>query len=157
MDTVDLIGLLEQQLITHSLLKEQDALVVQRICAQLRIPDQGGVDPIIRDSVQLEAGCVYLTGKYQELADKLEEIAEDRKAKKYIELSASDEHDTKTERDYWIRTFDAEYRMSRTNAAKAAALLKQLKGLSLIVFDRMKKLEQLSINFRREMQADSNS
>jgi predicted glycosyltransferase len=61
---------------------------------------------------------------------------------------------TKDAKEQWLLSTDARYIVLSEEAQEAERLLYTLRDLANIIFTRDKKLEQLSINYRRETEID---
>jgi len=152
------ILLLQRFISNHPYLKVEDSSVVQRICEGLTITDNTGyINEHFRQQVEMEASVVYLANKYVVLVSKLQEILINHKAGKFIELGDKTDEGYKWTlkgKEVWLRGTDLEFLMHCENLIKAEQLLDVLKDLRSIVFNRDRKLEQVSNNYRKEVEID---
>lgn len=157
MADIDLIGLLEQRIVTHPNLKDEDKRVVSRLCELIRITEEGDINVYHRTQVEAEAGAVYLKSKYDQVMTKFSNLIERHKAGKFVELGSRDDEGLKWtkegKREFLLGT-DARYVALLDTFKEAERLHTLIRELSNIIFSRDRKLEQLSINYRREAEAD---
>jgi hypothetical protein len=161
MSVPDGVKLLEEFITSSSALKEEDKGVVRSVCDRLRIGDSSAmVNDYFRTQVELEATAVYLTSKYGALMDRWRGLIEKHKAEKYMELGSRNDDGlkwTKEAKEQWLLSTDSRYSVLSDYCLQAERLLYTIRDLSTIVFGRNGKLEQLSINYRREQTADQRS
>lgn len=157
---MDLIQLLEQQIISHPHLKEEDKAVVTQLCEFIRIDTEADINEYFKLQVEAEAGVVYLKGKYSRLLNKFASIVEKHRSGKSVELGSRDPEGykwNKASKHEWLTGTDARYAALVSTHKDVEVLSSIIKDLAQIVFNRDRKLEQLSNNYRREMQVDSNT
>lgn len=158
MSSVDGISLLENLILSSPALKAEDQAVIKHVCLNLRIEQEHGfINDYFRRQVEIEATAVYLTGKYNALLERWRRIIGQHKADKFMELGSKNDDGykwTKEAKEQWLLSTDARYTVLSEQAQEAERLLYILRDLSNVVFTRDKKLEQLSINYRRESEAD---
>jgi hypothetical protein len=142
-------------------LKEEDRKVVKYVCENLRIMDDPGmINEYFRLQVENEATMVYLLARYGEMMDRMRDVLAKHKAEITLDLGSKDEEGykrTKNSREAFLLATDARYISLLDLTQIAERLFFTLKNLSDIVTKRDDKLEQLSINYRREQEADSRS
>ena len=160
---MDGITLLENEIKLHPHLKIEDHQVVSKVCNYIRISsteELGIINEALRDQVEIEAACVYLTSKYGRLLNKLEQRLDEHKAGKSVELGSKDDEGlkwTKQAKEQWLLAMDAQYATQTEVISKCHTLITMLRGLSTIVFNRDRKLEQLSVNYRKDLEFDRRS
>lgn len=153
----DLVTLLEGRILQHPYLKEEDRAVVAKLCYLIRIEETGDINEYHRSQIEAEAGAVYLKSKYDEIMDKFGTLIEKHKAGRYCELGSRDDEGlkwTKAGKNEWLLATDAKYVALLDTFKEAERLYTMLRELTNIIFSRDRKLEQLSINYRREAEAD---
>ena len=156
--SVDCIARLENAIREHVHLKVEDHEVVSKVAGFLYTSDEPGkINDYFRGQIEAEAGATYLVGRYTSLVNKLRERVREHRAGKFVELGERNDEGykwtAKGKEDFLLGT-DAQYATQMETVAKVENLLSLLKGLREIVFARNDKLEQLSINYRREMEID---
>ena len=157
MSSPDLISLLEDLIMKHPRLKEEDKAVVKKICTLLRIEELGDINAYHRLQVEAEAGVVYLKSKYGSICSKCQSVVDKHRSVKFLELGSRDSEGlkwTKAGKCEWLLSTDAKYSVLLDLLEEVEELNAVLRELSHIVFSRDRKLEQLSINYRREAEAD---
>ena len=159
MAEIDGLVLLRDLLLSCKAIKDEDRSIVSNLCETLRIDqDYGFLNDYFRMQVQIEATQIYLLGKYNLLLDRWESLIDKHKAEKAFELGDRNQEGykwTKESKEQWLLNSDARYILLREQAQEVKRFLGILKDLYTIVFTRANKLEQLSINYRREMRADT--
>lgn len=155
------LKLLEQAIREHPHLKLEDHRVVTDVCSKLHLSDDlGMINESFRWQVELEAAAVYLKSRYGSIVNRLESSLTEYQSGKFVEMGPRDEEGLKwtaKAKEQWILATDPHYAAKLDVFKESARLLDLIKGLSDIVFGRDRKLEQLSINYRREVQADTRS
>jgi len=155
---MDGISLLEKEIRAHPYLKIEDHQVVHNTCNALRISeDPGLINEYFRGQIEAEASMIYLVGRYSSLVTRLKDKLNERRAGKAFELGSRDDEGlkwSKQDKEQWILATDPKYATQLDMLHDMEALLKLMYGLRDVVFGRDRKLEQLSINYRREMEAD---
>lgn len=150
--------LLENLIVSHPHLKQEDHAVISKVCRLLEIQEEHVlINEYHRRQVELEATAVYLTGKYTALVKRFESVFNKHRAGKSVELGERNDEGlkwTRIAKENWLLGTDARYIALVDTLAEAQRLLMMLKGLSDVIFARDNKLEQLSINYRRETEAD---
>lgn len=153
----DLISLLEARILEHPNLKKEDHAVVRKLCDLIRIEETGDINEYHRSQVEAEAGGVYLKSKYDQVVEKFDTLIEKHKAGRYVELGSRDDEGLKWTipgKKEWLLATDSRYVALLEMFKEAERLHVMLRELTHIVFCRDRKLEQLSINYRREAEAD---
>lgn len=155
---MDLIKLLEQTLVKHSRLKIEDRKVVKEILDHIRISEKEElINEHIRTQVQAEAGIVYLSYRYQNILRRLDRNNEEYRAGVSYTIGSVDDEGhkwTKQGKEETLIATDAKYLGRLERIDEMQSLCNLLRGLSTIVFNRDRKLEQLSVNYRVEAKAD---
>ena len=161
MSTVDGVSLLEGLLLSSKALKQEDNPVISGVCSMLRIEqDHGFINDYFKQQVNLEATAVYLTSKYGALVDRWNRLIDRHKADRCMELGGRNDDGlrwTKEAKEQWLLNTDAKYVVFMDQQQEAERLLCTIRDLATIIFSRDKKLEQLSINYRRESEIDRRS
>lgn len=153
----DLVSLLEGLILSHPNLKVEDRAVVSRLCFLIRIEDTGDINEYYRLQVQAEAGAVYLKGRYDAISARLRKSLDNHRAGRSVELGSRDDEGlrwTKLSQEQWLLGTDPKYVVLNEMFREAERLHSLIKGLSDIVINRNGKLEQLAINYRREVEVD---
>lgn len=157
---IDLVAVLEKHILSHKMLKLEDNAVISQVCYQIRIEDDPGkINEYHRTQVGSEAAMVYLTSKYGELVVRLKKKRDSYLIQKSLELGSTNEIDgkkwtSKKAKQEWILMTDPDFALLAEKVDDAANLASLVQGLFTIVFGRNDKLEQLSINYRREAEID---
>ena len=159
MSNVDGIALLRDHILLSKALKEEDRKVIHDVCEKLRIMDDPGmINEYFRLQVENEASIVYLIARYGELMDRLKNVLAKHRADTSLDLGSKDDEGykrTKASRENWLLATDARYVALLDSVGIAERLFFTLKNLEAIVMKRDGKLEQLSINYRREQEVDN--
>lgn len=151
----DLNGLLllRDYICRSAYLKAEDHKVVHRLCEGLAASNELGlVNEDIRWQIQAEASVIYLVTRYREMVDAMQRILDDYKAGKLYEedgLSWS-----KDKKHHHLMATDADYGIRYEKIMKVSSLLRIFEKLERMVFSRDGKLEQLSVNYRKEQEVD---
>jgi hypothetical protein len=130
-------------------IERQDYQLVKSIAKSYPISDVNvivDVNVTMKDQVDLEAAVVYLNNKYKanfERAEKEATLLKHRLQKKNGVRSVENH-------------LDADYIELSGYCLECELLSDVIKDLAKIVIDRQKKLEQLSVNYRRESPPDYN-
>ena len=155
---MDGISLLETAICDHPFLKVEDRNVVVSICNKIRISDDpGSINVYFREQVDAESAITYLLNRYISLIEKLNQLMNKHRAEVFLGLGDKTEEGykwTKQSKEERLIATDSKYLSQLDQMNKAENLINLLKGLNTIVFNRDRKLEQLSINYRREFEAD---
>lgn len=157
MSDPDLVSLLENLIVSDQHLKSEDKSVVQKICRLLRIEHPELINDYHRQQVEAEAGIVYLKARYDSLAEKMREKIEQHKAGQFVVLGDRNDEGlkwTKASKEQWLLGTDAQYVVFLRIYKEKERLAGIMRELANVVFGRDRKLEQLSINLRREAEAD---
>ena len=156
--SLELIPLLGNYLVKHTYLKVEDRQVIADICNNLVISDQTEmVNDYFRNQVQIEAGVAYLMIRYSSVLRRLQFKLNEHKAEAIIELGNKTEDGykwTKQAKEERLMAVDATYVSQLELVSEYEGLVNALKYLHTIVFERHKKLEQLSNNYRQEIKSD---
>ncbi len=156
---VDCIALLSNAIRRHPHLKVEDHPVVEKVTSLLYTSDEIGlINDYFRMQIEAEAGATYLVGRYISLVTKLKEMLREHRAGKLLMLGERNDDGykwTAKGKEEWLLATDAPYATQLEQIAKVDNLLNLLKGLKEIVFGRNDKLEQLSINYRRDTLIDT--
>ncbi len=151
------VDLLQNLILSNPYVKVNDHNVVVSVCSKLPIEsDPGHINEYLRLQINAEAGAVYLTGKYLNIAAILEDRLEEKESEVCIGLGDTSEGGyklTKADKKSQL-LFNPEYFTLRTQLRGIKSLVVLLERLSMVVFRRQPKLEQLSVNYRRETEAD---
>jgi hypothetical protein len=147
--------LLVRQLVTNELLSSEDRAVVKEIVFALDL--QGDVslsDVNLKwiDQQRIEASMVYLLNTYERLMAKTEAELEEIEATARLDMpkgAAGNEQ----ERKAYVR-LDPNVAVHKDRVLNAKSLYQDLDRLAKTVFRRDKKLDSLTVNYRRELQAD---
>jgi hypothetical protein len=159
---MDEYQLLLQEMTSNSYIDDTDKRVLKNVIDDLRITDLTDLKDINEkweDQVRLEAAVVYLTGKYSNKLQVIESGAEQSEALALLGIPEKNSEGRKliaADRAAIITTND-KVRELRIRKSVLKALNRDINNLSKIVFGRNQKLENLSINVRREMSADEKS
>lgn len=155
---MDEIELLKNLVLSKKHLKEEDKPLIVQLCEKLRIlADVRDINEYFRQQVEVEAGMVYLVGRYTMIVDKFKDVVESHKAGKSVELGERNDEGlkwTKAGKEQWLLGTDARYVALLGTLKEAERLLDLLRELSKVAFRRQDKLEQITINTRREIEAD---
>lgn len=130
---------------------------MSKLCSLIRIEETGDINEYHRMQVEAEAGSVYLRVRYDQVMEKFRTLIDKHKAGRFVELGPRDDEGlkwTKASKEQWLLGTDARYVALLDMLKQAERLHAMLRELSNIVFGRDRKLEQLSINYRREAEAD---
>lgn len=154
----DGITLLEQLILANESLKVEDHSVITNVCTGIRISSEAGdINEYFRRQVELEASVVYLSSKYGALLDRWRRLLDKHKAIQSVELGARNTEGlkwSKGSKEEWFLSMDPKYVVLKDQMHTVEKLFFTIRDLYTIVFDRNKKLEQLSINYRRETEID---
>ncbi len=152
------VKLLESLILSNPYLKMQDHSVVVSICDKLPIEEGSGyINEYLRLQINAEAGAVYLTGKYLNIVAILEDKRDEVEAEVFVGLGDKSEAGYKLTRENKKSTllFNPDFLALREHLRGMRSLVMLLERLSMVVFRRQPKLEQLSVNYRRETEADT--
>jgi len=158
---MDGIALLARQLVSNDNLKVDDREVVLNICELLRLKEESGlINTYLCQQVEAEAASTYLVCRYELQVTRYRHVIDEYRAGKYVELGDRNDEGlkwSKQGREQWLLAMDLEYPTKLEQLQNMESLLSALKGLQSIVFGRDRKLEQLSVNYRRELRSDKPS
>lgn len=158
MSNVDGIALLRDHILLSKGLKEEDRKVIHDVCEKLRImEDPGMINEYFRLQVENEATMVYLIARYGEQMDRMRDVLSKHRADVSVDMGSKDEEGykrTKSAKENWLLATDPRYLALLDLVGVSERLFFTLKNLSDVVMRRDGKLEQLSINYRREQETD---
>lgn len=149
---------LVQYAVHHESLDPDDRPSIKDVIFQLAL-DLDTVEEVnekFKGQIKLEADMVYLLGKYRDKCNDLKIELEEEEASVFLDAPKRNDEGFKTS----TREFKAyqltnpEIAVKRRRLAACESLLSSLVLLSKVVFARNDKLEQLSVNYRKELAAD---
>lgn len=159
--TDDGLIILANFLRAHAFIKEEDKSVVSSLCEGLRMDDPtvalGLVNDQLRAQVKREAQATYLLGKYYGILDKLEGFVEKHRADAVFSLGERTPDGykwNKGSKEEYLLASDAKYLVLVGQVAELKRFIESLKHLHEMTFGRRKSLDQLSNNYRRELEGD---
>lgn len=118
------------------------------------------INDLWADQIDLEARMLYLIGKYSHLEDKASEIVDTIEGSYLLQLPDkmpdTNRRINKEDRMAMLRN-EEEVRFERYKIIDIRALVRDLSNLHRLVIGRNQKLENISVNYRRELKADENS
>ena len=138
-------------------LHEKDHVAVNFIASKYQIDEgQNFINEYLITQSEIEAAAVYLTGKYTNTLNVVKGALEDAEADVLIGIGDTSVGGYKlTRQDKSVAILcDISCAKFKAKILKLEALVLLLERLSIIVFRRYNKLEQLSVNYRRETEAD---
>lgn len=147
--------LLVRQLVSNELLASEDRAVVKEIAYALDLqgdPTLGDVNSKWIDQQRIEASMVYLLNTYERIVDKAESELEEIEATARLDIPKGVAGNAE-ERKAYVR-LDPNVAVHKDRVVNAKSLHKDLDRLAKTVFRRDKKLENLTVNYRRELQSD---
>jgi len=149
---------LANEIINNEYLEEVDRLVVKQLVYRLKLDlsQFEEVNEKIKGQMELEADLVYLLSKYRKLTDERKFELEEQEAEVLLDVPHRNPDGYKTGAKEFRahQLLDPNVAVERRRNSLAAALYHDLQNLSAMVFGRNKKLNELSVNYRKEMAAD---
>lgn len=142
-------------------LDRSDHCVVERVAYALSLDGPGVLDDVntkTKMQMDIEADVIYLVGVYSDKLARYESALERMEAVKRLDIperSASDKKHSVADQAA-ILTINSDVQKLRVKRNGAKSLSKDIDRLAKIVFGRNDKLNLLTINYRRELAADSN-
>jgi hypothetical protein len=141
-------------------LDKEDRRVVGDIIDKLAFPAQWDNDQL-RTQTDLEISISYLLSKYHEHNEQKQAHLADLRADFMDEIGEKSPGGVKwasvKAKEEYMSVHYPDYRVELATAVKSAALYFALEHLHKVVWGRNMKLEQLSVNYRRETETDRRS
>lgn len=120
------------------------------------------VNDTIKRQVRIEAGIVYLLGKYEDKQQESENDLAELEAEVVLSMPSMDDDGRKLTVEHrrvlhkYGVVADPAMQRARRSRDSIKALNRDLGNIARVVFSRNAKLEHLSNNYRREMKSDDN-
>jgi len=149
---------LVKQVLTSEFLESEDRPVIKEVVYRLELDLHGfeDVNQKIQKQIEIEADMVYLLSKYRNVAAESKFDLEEEQAGVFLDSPRINNGGYKATANelkaYQLTHPDVAVKRRRNQAAQA--LYETLQEISMIVFGRNKKLNELSVNYRQELKAD---
>jgi hypothetical protein len=145
-------------LIENEFLETEDRLVIKDVVYKLELDLETfeDVNEKIKGQIKIEADLVYLLGKYRDACADLRFDVDEEEADVFLKTPKRNEDGYRTSGQELkaYQTADPEVAIKRRRLQQAESLYESLQLLCRVVFARNSKLEQLSVNYRKEIQTD---
>lgn len=153
--------LLVAQIIGNDYLEAKDRQVLKDVVYALDLQGEGTLIDVNQQWItqqRIEANMVYLTSKYEAMVIQAERAGDEVESALYLDLPATREDGkrcTAEDRKRLLR-LEPDVAVAKHKVVELQILTNALSKLSRTVFGRNQKLEQLGVNYRRELSSDGN-
>lgn len=155
---MDALQRLVQYIVKHDFLETEDRPVVKEVIYKLELDLETfeEVNEKLKGQIKLEADMVYLLGKYRDICNDLKIELDEEEATVFLDAPKRNDEGYKTSAKEFkaYQLAHPEIAVKRRRLVAVESLLATLTLLSKVVFARNDKLEQLSVNYRKELAAD---
>jgi hypothetical protein len=153
--------LVAARIVSNELLNAGDRIVVKRIVHALSLDGPSQLEDVntkTKMQMDIEADIIYLLGVYGDKLVKYDSALERMEAVKRLDIPERSLRDKKysVADQAAILTLNTDVQKMRAKQRMAKSLNIDIDRLAKIVFRRDSKLDRLTVNYRREVAADTN-